>query len=282
MGRKEDVAFAALVLLWIREGLIDEQQAVAILVAFRDGKVAPADLPAPAPEVIRPPTAEEVTGAAVRLTALIQRIFGKPSIPPPALGRNPALRRLSDRVRADFSQTTHELAANVSRGEMSVGEWEAAFADHVAAHVINQHMVGSGSTEILPEALGRITAEVTRQRAYAARFADQMSIARAEGTPMTEAYIAARSEMYGGAAYAEYWRASEQAIATSGDLTGWVSEYHALDDGSTCADCANADTAGPYMLSDGPWPGDVCRGKGHCRCERVIVYDPIAYAKLTG
>lgn len=47
-----------------------------------------------------------------------------------------------------------------------------------------------------------------------------------------------------------------------------------------CGPCLQAE--GTFLPGEGSMPGDVCKGRGRCRCTRELVMDAAAYARLTG
>ena len=104
-------------------------------------------------------------------------------------------------------------------------------------------------------------------------FADDL-----RGRAMTEDQIAARARQYKGRAYEEFYRQREEQIEDEGT----VIDYIAVDDGATCSPCAQAERAGPYLPGQGPMPGGVCLGGGHCRCVRKSRRDGETAAELRG
>ena len=90
-------------------------------------------------------------------------------------------------------------------------------------------------------------------------------------------YLASRLAMYGAAGRAAFFEAAEE-YDEEGAGPGWIVEYIAQDDDRTCSPCSDAQ--GYYLPGDGPYPGQICLGRHHCRCRRVPVYDPEIYATL--
>jgi len=90
-----------------------------------------------------------------------------------------------------------------------------------------------------------------------------------------------RAKLYSGNIRGIFYRYSERLRKAAHDLagiTGWVVHYVPKEDKNTCKPCKQA--AGWYLLGHGPYPGQVCKGAGLCRCQRVLVYDPARYALL--
>lgn len=100
-----------------------------------------------------------------------------------------------------------------------------------------------------------------------------------QGKPLSEAAIAQRAAQYGGVGRAAFYTGMEGSATTQ---RGYVARYVARDDDRTCVRCLDAEARGPYLPGDGPKPGDVCLGRHRCRCTRELVYDPAAWARLTG
>lgn len=183
--------------------------------------------------------------------------------------------RESDRLLADFDGAARLLARRLASGQIDLRTWQIAFLQEVRRAVVGQYRLGYGARS-LPEGgrlrpggypdprspIGRLDQSLLLQGAYIGRFADQMATAAAAGQPLSEAQIAARSALYGGAARAEFYRAAERARPED---TLW--EYRARDDGGTCGPCLSA--RGVYPSGEGPYPGSVCLGRSHCRCRRV-------------
>jgi hypothetical protein len=59
---------------------------------------------------------------------------------------------------------------------------------------------------------------------------------------------------------------------------GLVAHYVPVCDKSTCLPCKTSE--GYYLLTEGPFPGRVCKGKSRCRCRRVVEHNPNMHATL--
>ena len=81
-----------------------------------------------------------------------------------------------------------------------------------------------------------------------------------------------RALMYGGTGWGAWFKGNITAKAR-GD--GYVVRYIAKDDDRTCSPCYEAERNGPYLPNDPrlPYPGEVCRGHGKCRCRHEVIYD---------
>ncbi len=88
-----------------------------------------------------------------------------------------------------------------------------------------------------------------------------------------------RAKLYTGNSRGTFFQAYEVTQAKAYPH-GWVALYQTRDDAHVCADCNDA--AGYYLLTQGPFPGRVCRGRARCRCKRLIVWNPTQHKLLTG
>src|SRR5690606_361524 len=124
----------------------------------------------------------------------------------------------------------------------------------------------------------RLLDELVRgQESWLYRFAGEIAARRAVGRPFSAGYLAGRSRQYGGVGWQAYWQAEEGNHAEY----GIVVVYRSRDDGYTCSPCLAAERDGPYLpASPHPWPGEVCLGRGYCRCELEYIYDPVIYEQL--
>lgn len=184
----------------------------------------------------------------------------------------------SDAIDANFDVEVARRAAAVASGALSIAAWQAQMAQLVADEMMSMALLGSDD-ELTDEDIAEIEAEAEEQAAYLSRFADEMALGLLTGDPMSEAQIRSRSELYGGAGWAWYYRAHERHL---GEERGMVVEYIAHDDERTCQGCLDAADGSPYLPDEGPFPGDVCDGGGRCRCKREEYYDMDAWLRLTG
>lgn len=79
------------------------------------------------------------------------------------------------------------------------------------------------------------------------------------------AQIAARANSYLGDGWGAFFRGEEANLSPN----FWVVDYIARDDPITCTPCIQAQLGGPYLPGEGPFPGEVCFGRGACRCIRT-------------
>ena len=195
-----------------------------------------------------------------------------------------ALRDASDGARIVMRDLLRERfkAEAASLAGRALAGWQRRMTDLIRLNALEQWMLGAGH---LPTAedLALIEADIERQLAFLSRFADQNAIAKANGKPLSEQYIAMRSGLYGGTGYAEFFKgAHSELLLTEPDLSNWVYYYVSVDDDGTCLPCLAAEAAGPYAGDDPamPYPGQVCLGGSRCRCTLEAVYDPAAAIEI--
>lgn len=162
-------------------------------------------------------------------------------------------------LRSKFNEDASRLAEDVTGGAIAVAEWQGLLALASGDYARQMAVAGAGT---LPEVA--LQEAIAVQVAEQIPFLDGFAAAVATGA-LSEAAIAARSQMYGAVGWAAHWQAAEQSVI-NGD--GVIVHYIARDDGRTCGFCFDAERKGPYRAgSDHPLPGSACKGGGACRCE---------------
>lgn len=274
MARREDVI--ALLARSVRDKLITMEQARAILATFDAGRDV--SLPLAPVEAIRP---GRDIAIAVALAALSVR--GVPAVEliasGPATATLPArslFAELRDTARTRFHATATNLADDLSNGKITVAEWQARMSDEIDGLLTRMTYLGRGDSLIPAAERAALDATLAREQAFLSRFADQIATREALGTPMSFAQIAARSQQYSGSAYGQWFAAKERRDSDPNAVVF----YRARDDGSTCSPCLDAQDGSPYLPGDGPMPGQICLGGGHCRCIRETIIDAAAYRRL--
>lgn len=180
-----------------------------------------------------------------------------------------------EQLQDDFLARVQELAERVAyRGHLRV--WHREMIKSVRDHMLQQSLLASQG-EIRGEDFRRLKAALRRELKYLANFADDIAAARAMRKPMSAAAISARARQYAGAGRAEWFRAVEAAQEKN-----VVFDFLSKDDKATCDKCLAAERGGPYLPSSGAMPGQVCRGRGYCRCRRVARVSPKDYRLLVG
>jgi hypothetical protein len=238
----------------VRDGIISEDDALRILHEHDTDHHFFPPLPIPPKEAVRGLSDQEV-----------QAGYGVPRI------------GTIDGYREAFRRFCRVAAQQVADGMIDLPTWQTAMAGQIAAHLIAAHILGARDDFLAPADRRRMDAAMEHETTYLARFALTIYVRDALHNPMGADAIASRSALYEGTGYAEYWRAKEGKTGF-----GWVAAYRARDDGRTCGPCHTAEMAGPYLPTEGPYPGTACLGGGRCRCVRELVYDEDAYRRLTG
>lgn len=292
MSRDELIDMLALL---VEEEKITLDEAASILRAFDAGTIGPSDLPLPAAESL-PLVTEAMAAEAFRRLAArpaVQRaarvVLDRMTITfPTERGKVTATAEIIadfDAARAQYAarrlyrkaQARTEAGVEVAEYVQgaNVADWHRAELRRLRDHILEQATLGKGSA-LTADELSRLDDVIRDQAAYLRGFAEEIAARAAAGRPMTEKAIAARLRQYDGAAYGQFWRFMEaQQDADT------VVYYEARDDGATCDRCHAAETAGPYLVgSPHPVPGEVCRGRGHCRCTLRYETDPAAAARL--
>jgi hypothetical protein len=165
-------------------------------------------------------------------------------------------------LQTQYEARVAALGRSVADGRISVAQWQNAMNTATTQHLIRQQALGAGTTRIDAETFARLDAEVRRQQAFISRFADHFTGRAATDEPLSAAAVSSRAKQYSGAGRALGARAQE---ADSGER--W--QYIAVDDAGTCEPCLGAE--GIYDSGQGPYPGEICLGRGNCRCRRELV-----------
>ena len=292
---------------------ISQQEAVALLRAYDDGEITTSQLALAASRALR--------GALVDVTESVQRIGAPTEAAPTAMRQSPdrvvpvdARRRFNLTLLEDFDDRARQDAQAVARlGGMDAETWHERTLKRVRDNLIQNAEIGKGRP-LSREELNELQDVMQDQAQALKKFADEVALRRqvAENAEriareriqeagedlgeeafeeavqkltndlrsrrMSDKQIAARTQMYKGKSYEQFWRFKERGIKDS-DL---VVDYIALDDGATCGPCAEAQNRGPYLPGQGPFPGAVCLGGGHCRCRRDTRRDAALAAELRG
>lgn len=256
--------------------VITEDEARELLAQFDRGEWT--DLPAPLLEATAPATQDESDnawlfalgligiGAALQADAARQtrrRIEESNAI----TARN--------QLRTAFEEEMRDLAQQAA-GDGNVAVWQRQMSETVSRYMLAQAQAGRGRPLTGAE-IAELSRQIQEQRAYVYRYAAEIAARRANGNPFGEAYLLGRNTQYGGAGWGLWFRGAEADVEP-----GWVVDYIARDDSRTCSPCLAAERAGPYLPGQGPYPGEVCLGRGFCRCERRRRYAPDEYRMLRG
>jgi hypothetical protein len=176
--------------------------------------------------------------------------------------------RARETLQTDFERIVDELATHA---EADLPNWGREMGTAIEGYLIAQATAAKGRA-LLPSELLDIERDTIRtQMDYFAGFREDLG-----RNEHTRDYISARSKLYAGAGRALWYRIAEADAAD-----GWVVDYISVDDSGTCSPCINAEANGPYLFGEGPYPGEVCLGRGRCRCQRQPRFDLAAWEKLS-
>jgi len=249
----------------VADGLLSEDEAGEMLRAYDAGD--------PLVEFPILPDPMNVQDDAERAGDLLERMFGA------LLGGLMASRRPTwaafapdprypNVMQTWWAERSAVHARALATGGVTPAQWLRTVDDDLRTYMTMQHMGGWGGIERGalsgdPAALERA---VQRQRAFLSRFADEVALRQQRGQPFSEAYVANRTELYGGAGRGHYYESQVAAHVQAGDLGRFRVRYVARDDGGTCQPCHDAQ--GLYEPGDPnlPLPGSVCMGRNRCRC----------------
>lgn len=197
----------------------------------------------------------------VRLKQVQSLLFGRSSA------------QIRDQLQNGFARYVTRLAKVALR---DVDRWEERMKRAVRNHFTAQAIVARRRGLLPSEMLELGRGPLKTQLDYVTNFAKDIRAANRLKRPLKEGYIASRSKLYSGAARGIYYRMNEE-----GTKAGFVIDYISRDDQGTCSPCLVAEQKGPYLPGEGPYPGEVCLGRGHCRCERRERKSQAAWQRLS-
>lgn len=275
----------ALLRLLVDTGRITAAQAADLVRRFDLGEWVIADLPVRLSDLPGRLTPEELAVAmqavAVRLTPTQAARFLSTATRPVTTQTPPEVRRfLRERLRNSFRADYERRVAGITQAMADGGDvagWQKLMLREQRSYIARQMTAGLGRALAAPE-LETVNTLTIQQQNYLYRFAGEISARRALGNPYTPAYLQNRAAQYGGVGWEVFFRGNEN-VEARGD--GYVARYDAVDDHRTCGPCLEAQRNSPYLPSAGPFPGQVCRAHGRCRCRREIVFDMDAWRELT-
>lgn len=285
MSPRQRQELAELLARLVMDGEITEEQATALYLAtMDDGTIADEALPLP-PYIgiadLQQPDDDDI----LRILAVVTGLSVV------------ALRMIGDTQRTNAADTLQDwhtaeagaLGEALGNRRITVAEFHRRLRELNNQHNAAQIALGAGAKR--GQLAGSAAQQAALQAAYLQRFADEAAgrlVAEAAGIPgmhppFSAAYLAERAAQYGGIGRALYFQSYEAlGIQRLGDgsAPGIVVRYVARDDARTCSPCHRAQ--GYYLPGQGPYPGQICVGRHHCRCRRVVVYDPEKYFELIG
>lgn len=260
--------FKEFLLTAVKEKLVTEYEAGVLLAKFDKGEVPDSAMPLSPGDGIEIIRGKGQIGAALTLLLLfLNRRQGYSLKDNAELLALPVTERetIRELVQDDFiAQGTqlaqsHEIHKNTAR-------WQTAFQSAIAYYLIQQAVMGYGM-QLAPNELDDLSYTVMAQTAFSSHFADKIAVDLLLGKPLSANAIAARSHLYAGQGRAEWFKGFETALENKYD---YVFDYISKDDKKTCEPCEDAAAHGPYKPLKGPYPGEVCEGRGHCRCYRQL------------
>lgn len=181
--------------------------------------------------------------------------------------------RIRDHLQDQFDLIAKELAGQASL--LGLQQWRESFKKLVGGHIMLQYIAAKERVPLLSE-ITKLGAEVIiAQWNFVDHFAIDIQRLSNVGNPYSLAQVINRSQLYSGAGRGIWFRATEEDLEA-----GWIIDYVATDDAGTCLPCFAAQIEGPYLPNLGPYPGEVCLGRGRCRCFREPRVNNAIYAEL--
>jgi hypothetical protein len=178
-----------------------------------------------------------------------------------------------DGLQDFFSNEVRAHAAALERSG-NLKAWRASMSEIIAANIVQQKTVAVGRA-LLPSETLDLLEPINFELTHAEEFAEEIEARAETSRPMSSSYIGARSELYSGSGRAVWFRADEK-----GRARGVVFYYVAVDDAGTCEPCLDAEAGSPYLPGEGAFPGEVCKGRGRCRCLRIPRDAPREFERL--
>lgn len=262
MERQE---FVRLVAMLVRRGNITAEEGAELIAYYDAQQIDPNAVPLPIADAVEEADQRDIiilltwVAASAGTASLYQR------------------QRARDRARLEAEQAVDQLARKLSQSG-DINAWHQGMKAVVENYTRSQAVIGYG--QALDPYLSELTTLYTRQSLqFLYLFAGAAMARQLLGKPYSSPYYAARSRHYLKRGWEMYFRGAEEAIRGE---EGWVIDYIAQDDYRTCGPCSTASYNSPYLPGTGPYPGDVCRGGGYCRCERRRRWSPEEAAELRG
>lgn len=256
----------------IRQRLITPQQALTLRPKITGSLLPLTTMDVTIPEDVWPLIFLELLAVA----GLTERVPWQEAQARIAAMKIEELLKIHERLQDKFERSNWLLAVALLAGG-TVANWQTGMIGSIRSLMLSQLALGAGKVPAALQ-LEMVRQRLKREADYLARFTLGIAVALAGGTsspsaPGTEGAIANRADLYSGPARGFFYQSLEERLQ---DLTdereGWVMQYISRDDDSTCQPCSDA--AGYYLPGLGPMPGQICEGRGRCRCQRVPRYLP--------
>lgn len=246
----------------IVDGAIEQDEALAILAKYDRGAIDGSVLPPGALVTNEVGGAEEAAIILFLLALLGERQPGDLT----------EVQHLATANEAHDRFATYAVEAAVNEG--SIDDWQRGMMEGLIG--LSGALFLLGAAALTPALRRELLPILQTEAAYLSRFGDQRLLAQVRGNPLSAVQVAARAASYGALARAASFALRERRTNQG---AGWVQQYIATDDQGTCSPCLDAE--GYYLPGEGPMPGQVCLGRGRCRCSRVTIYAPEIYERLT-
>lgn len=185
-----------------------------------------------------------------------------------------------DGLQDFFSMEARRFAAELETTR-NVRAWRTSMFGLIVSNMVAQKSAALGRALLPSEVLDMLEAmnfELRHADLFAGeiqRRRDDFESGASTRPPLSTRAIGARSETYSGSGRAVWFRADEQ-----GQAVGVVFYYEARDDKGTCEPCEDAQAGSPYLPGEGVFPGQVCKGRGRCRCLRIPRDAPREFERL--
>lgn len=283
MTREE---LGSLLRLLVDTGRITAADAATMVVRFDLGELAQADLPVPLSQMPGRLTPMELATAmqsvAVRLTPKQAEPFLAAATKPVTIETPPEVKeflrnRLASHFRADYDRKVAAYTKALADGG-DVAFWHKKMQLENHAYIARMATAGHGRPLTVAE-VDKVSQIAIVQQGYLYRFSGEIAARRAIGSDFSEPYLQARIRQYGGAGWQSFWEAAETAKTLGQD--GYIVHYQSADSPTTCSPCIDAQNNGPYRAgSSYPRPGEVCKGRGLCKCTLRFEYAPDTWKEL--
>jgi hypothetical protein len=195
-----------------------------------------------------------------------------------------------DEAQDRFEESAWWLAGMFTSGNLSEDRWRSGMAMALVMLASTDLVLATGNNVSRAD-IQRATRRFDYDLAYLEKW-------KPEGS---QASIAHRASLYAGGIRGQAFRNFEETFARQKEETvledqslidtkehpvfqpfpfGWVAVYDAIGDNNTCGPCAAAAAQRYFLLTRGPFPGQICQGQAKCRCRRTPRYLPEEYRRL--
>ncbi len=168
---------------------------------------------------------------------------------------------IANRLQTKLEKSASRFARLATKKGSRTRTAQRYFKREVRIYMLQMAIAGKGSP-LTPSELRRLEKKIMKQEQYLQKFCDKISVNRMKKTPLSVNAIRSQAELYAGQGRAEFFRFAGKTDATGNTVEKYVAVAGA------CRNCQPHN--GKYFLpGSGPMPGEICLGKGRCRCRRV-------------